>query len=163
VLTENHLHCKSLFSCNCDPFQIVFTFSIIFQIVSHFLNSTKTNRQAMNGNDQMFSNMVDAIPIFGQTKGLIHWASGDMVAAQRSLIFSSIVSVVLIVGYVALQYGGVFIAIFAGVGAAVIMRGLTTAVIPNGIPSRPTRNVHAIRAENRKIAIEQLISRKWTQ
>ena len=65
--------------------------------------------------------------------------------------------------YVALQYGGVFIAICAGVGAAVIMRGLTTAVIPNGIPSRPTRNVHAIRAENRKIAIEQLISRKWTR
>ena len=88
----------------------------------------------MNGNDQMFSNMVDAIPIFGQAKELIHWASGDMVAAQRSLIFSSIVSVVLIVGYVALQYGGVFIAICAGVGAAVIMRGLTPAFMPNGIP-----------------------------
>ena len=117
----------------------------------------------MNGNDQMFSNMVDAIPIFGQAKGLIHWASGDMVAAQRSLIFSSIVSVVLIVGYVALQYGGVFIAIFAGVGAAVIMRGLIPAVMPNGIPLQPQRNLHAIRAENRKLALEQLISRKWTR
>ena len=103
--------------------------------------------QAMNGNDQMFSNMVDAIPIFGQTKGLIHWASGDMVAAQRSLIFSSIVSVVLIVGYVALQYGGVLIAICSGVGAAVIIRGLTTAVIPNGKPLQPQRNLDAIRNE----------------
>ena len=102
----------------------------------------------MKGNDQMFSNMVDAIPIFGQAKGLIHWASGDMVAAQRSLIFSSIVSVVLIVGYVALQYGGLFIAICSGVGAIVIMRGLTTAVMSNGIPSQPQRNLHAIRNEN---------------
>jgi hypothetical protein len=107
-------------------------------------------------NDQMFSNMVDAIPIFGQAKGLIHWASGDVVAAQRSLIFSSIVSVVLIVGYVALQYGGVFIAICAGVGAIVIMQGLTTAAMPNEIPSQPKRNLlHAIQTERLKI--------NWTQ
>ena len=106
-------------------------------------------------NDQMFSNMVDAIPIFGQAKGLIHWASGDVVAGQRCLIFSSIVSVVLIVGYVALQYGGVFIAICAGVGAIVIMQGLTTAVIPNGIPKQPKRNLHAIQTERLKI--------NWTQ
>jgi hypothetical protein len=102
VLIENHLHCKSLFSCNCDPFQIVFTFYIIFQIASHFLNSTKSNRQAINGFDQIFSNMVDAVPIFGLVKGLINWASGDVVAGQRSLIFSTIVTVVLFVGYVAL-------------------------------------------------------------
>ena len=109
------------------------------------------------------SDMVDAVPIFGLVKGLIHLASGDVIAGQRCLIFSSIVSVVLIVGYVALQYGGVFIAICSGVGAFVIIRGLTTAVMPNGIPSQPQRNLHAIRAENRKIAIEQLISRKWTR
>ncbi len=97
----------------------------------------------MNEIDQMFSNMVDVIPIFGQAKGVIHWASGDVVAAQRSLIFSTIVSVVLIVGYVALQYGGLLIAICAGVGAAVIMRGLTTAVMP----SQPPRYLQARRNE----------------
>ena len=98
----------------------------------------------MKGNDQMFSNMVDAVPIFGHVKGLIHWASGDAVAGQRSLIFSTIVSVVLVVGYFAFKYGGVLIAICAGVDAAVIMRGLTTAFMPNGmIPSQ-----HAIRTEN---------------
>jgi hypothetical protein len=52
----------------------------------------------MNGYDQIFSK-VDAVPIFGQVKGLIHWASGDRVAGQRSLIFSTIVTVVLFVGY----------------------------------------------------------------
>ena len=81
-------------------------------------------------------------------KGLIHWASGDVIAGQRCLIFSTIVSVVLVVGYFALQYGGVLIAICAGVGAVVIMRGLTTAVMSNGIPSQPQRNLHAIRNEN---------------
>ena len=50
--------------------------------------------------------------------------------------------------YVALQYGGLFIAICSGVGAIVIMRGLTTAVMSNGIPSQPQRNLHAIRNEN---------------
>jgi hypothetical protein len=79
----------------------------------------------MNENGQIFSDMVDAVPIFGLVKGLIHLASGDVIAGQRCLIFSSIVSVVLVVGYFAFKYGGVLIAICAGVGAIVIMRGLT--------------------------------------
>jgi hypothetical protein len=38
-------------------------------------------------NDQMFSNMVDAIPIFGQAKGLIHWALGRIYLVDKVLQF----------------------------------------------------------------------------
>ena len=73
----------------------------------------------VHGGAQAFDNMVDLyFQYFRLIKGWIHIVNGNVVAGQKSLIFSPIISA--IVSYQVQICGGLLMAIFSGCGAFVV-------------------------------------------
>lgn len=96
----------------------------------------------MDGGAQAFNNLVDLLPIIGLFKAWLHIGNGNVEAAKRSFVFSSIITTIAFVSYVGYVRGGIFMAIFSGCGAFVISSVLTREMVwPSLLPSGPAREI----------------------
>ena len=94
------------------------------------------------GAQHAFNNLVDLLPIFGLIMAWIHIGNGNVEAAKRSFVFSSIITAIAFVSYVGYVKGGIFMAIFSGCGAFVISSVLTREMVwPSLLPSGPAREI----------------------
>jgi hypothetical protein len=102
----------------------------------------------MDGGAQAFNNLVDLLPIIGLFKAWLHIGNGNVEAAKRSFVFSSIITAIAFVSYVGYVKGGIFMAIFSGCGAFVVSSVLTREMVwPSLLPSGPAREIPLIRLE----------------
>jgi hypothetical protein len=89
-----------------------------------------------------FNNLVDLLPIIGLIMAWIHNGNGNVEAAKRSFVFSSIITAIAFVSYVGYVRGGIIMAIFSGRGAFVISSVLTREMVwPSLLPSGPAREI----------------------
>ena len=94
------------------------------------------------GAQHAFNNLVDLLPIIGLIMAWIHIGNGNVEAAKRSFVFSSIITAIAFVSYVGYVKGGIFMAIFSGCGAFVISSVLTREMVwPSLLPSGPAREI----------------------
>jgi hypothetical protein len=56
---------------------------------------TPRQQSMVHGGTQAFDNLVDLLPVFRLIKGWIHIVNGNVVAGQKSLIFSPIISAIV--------------------------------------------------------------------
>ena len=100
------------------------------------------------GAQHAFNNLVDLLPIIGLIMAWIHNGNGNVEAAKRSFVFSSIITAIAFVSYVGYVKGGIFMAIFSGCGAFVISSVLTREMVwPSLLPSGPARENPLIKLE----------------